>query len=117
MPDYVVLFPADNEVEWEAASESERQATYDADLAFSQSLKSRGGTISGGAALAPSSAARTITRSANGEVRVGHGPHRVSEEQLSGFFTVSCEDMDTLAEAAVDLLAGHPVIEIRLVEA
>jgi len=30
---------------------------------------------------------------------------------------VSCEDMDTLAEAAVDLLAGHPVIEIRLVEA
>ena len=44
MTDYVVMFPADRETEWDAGSEADHQAVYDTDLEFGRLLEQRGGT-------------------------------------------------------------------------
>jgi hypothetical protein len=43
-------------------------------------------------------------------------PSRRTVEQLSGFFTVTCDDYDALVEAAEVLVRAHPVVEIRPVK-
>ncbi len=116
MPDYVVMFPADNEAEWEAGSESDHQATYDTDHEFVQLLAARGGTVSGGAGLTHSGKARTIRRGPNSKAMITEGPFAETVEQLSGFYIVTCGDYDALVEAAQVLTRAHPVVEIRPVE-
>lgn len=116
MPEYVVMFPADNEAEWEAASEAEHQATFDTDYEFGRLLASRGGAVTGGAGLAHSSTARTIKRGPTSNALVTEGPFAESVEQLSGFFLVTCDDYDALVEAAAVLVRAHPVVEIRPVQ-
>jgi hypothetical protein len=114
--EYVVMFPADNEAEWEAGTEGDHQATFDTDFEFVQLLKARGGAITGGAGLAHSSRARTIKRGSKSNPMITEGPFAETVEQLSGFFMVSCDDYDALAEAAQVLTRAHPVVEIRPVE-
>ena len=116
MSDFVVMFPADNEAEWEGGGESDHQATFDTDAEFAQLLKARGGAVVGGAGLAHSSQARTIRRRPNAGAMVTEGPFAESVEQMSGFFLVSCDDYDALVEAAQVLVRAHPVVEIRPVE-
>ena len=113
MTEYVVMFPADNEVEWEAGTEADHQATFDTDYEFGQLLKARGGAVTGGAGLTPSSKARTIRRGRGSDVLVTEGPFAESVEQVSGFFVVTCDDYDALVEAAQVLTRAHPVVEIR----
>jgi hypothetical protein len=55
MTDYVVMFPADNEAEWEAGTKADHQATFDTDYEFGQLLEARGGAVTGGAGLTHSS--------------------------------------------------------------
>jgi hypothetical protein len=114
--DYVVMFPADNEAEWEAGTESDHQATFDTDGEFVQLLKARGGAVIGGAELAHSSRARTIERGPQSGALVTEGPYAKAVEQLSGFLLVTCDDYDALVEAAQVLTRAHPVVEIRPVE-
>jgi hypothetical protein len=116
MTDYVVLFPADNEPEWEAGTEAGRQATFDIDYEFGQLLAARGGAVTGGAGLTHSSKARTVRRGQNSNVLVTEGPFAESAEQLSGFFLVTCDEYDALVEAAQILTRAHPVVEIRPVK-
>ena len=116
MTDYVVMFPADNEAEWEAGTEADHQATFDADLEFAQLLKARGGAVTGGAGLAHSSKARTLRRGPKSNALVTEGPFAETVEQMSGFFVVTCDDYDGLVEAAQVLTRAHPVVEIRPVE-
>ena len=116
MSDYVVMFPADNEAEWEAGTEADHQATYDTDHEFAQLLKTRGGAVTGGAGLAHSSTARTIKRGPTSSALVTEGPFAETVEQISGFFIVTCDDYDGLVEAAQVLTRAHPVVEIRPVE-
>jgi hypothetical protein len=116
MPRYVVMFPADNEVERESATEAERQAVFDIDFEFGQLLEARGGTVTGGAALRPSSEAKTLRGGDEFEAVVTDGPVADSPEQLSGFFLVTCDDYDTLVDAAKVLVRAHPVVEIRPVQ-
>lgn len=116
MTDYVIMFPADNEADWEAGSEADHQATFDTDAEFARLLKDRGGAISGGAGLSHSSQARTIQRGPDSTVLVTDGPYAESVEQISGFFIVSCEEYDTLVEVAQVLARAHPVVEIRPIE-
>ncbi len=120
MSAYAVLFPADDEATWVAASEEERQATYDTDAEFRRVLEARGGRLTGGAGLAPSSTARTLRRSPGADVGsdpvVTDGPYAEAVEQLSGFFLVTCDDPDALVEAARVLVRAHPVVEIRPLE-
>jgi len=113
MTDYVVMFPADNEADWESRTEADRQATFDTDYEFGQLLEARGGAVTGGAGLTHSSSARTIKRGPNSNVLVTDGPFAESVEQLSGFFIVTCDDYDSLVEAARVLTRAHPVVEIR----
>ncbi len=116
MTEYVVMFPADHEAEWEARTEADRQATFDTDFEFGRLLKARGGAVIGGAGLTESSQARTIRRGPNSNALVTDGPFAESTEQLSGFFIVSCDDYDALVEAAQILVRAHPVVEIRPVK-
>lgn len=116
MSTYVVLFPADNEAEWEAGSESDHQATYDTDQEFARLLAAAGGAITGGAGLAPSSRARTLRRGDASDVLVSDGPFAESVEQISGFYLVTCDEYDALVEAARVLVRSHPVVEIRPAE-
>jgi hypothetical protein len=116
MTDYVVMFPADSEREWEAGTEAERQAVFDTDFEFGKLLEARGGAVTGGAGLTRNSNARTIRRGPNSTVLVTDGPFAESVEQLSGFFLVSCPEYDALVEAAQVLVRAHPVVEIRPVQ-
>lgn len=116
MTEYVVIFPADNEAEWEAGSEVDHQATYDTDVEFVQLLKARGGSVTGGAGLAHSSKARTIKRGPSSTAIVTEGPFAETVEQLSGFYIVTCDDYDALVDAAQVLTRAHPVVEIRPVD-
>ena len=116
MTTYVVMFPADDEAEWESGTESDHRATYDTDAEFARLLEARGGAITGGAELSHSSAARTIRRGPKSDVLVTDGPFAESAEQLSGFYLVTCDDYDALVEAAGVLTRAHPAVEIRPVE-
>jgi hypothetical protein len=116
MSEYVVLFPADDEAEWEAGTEADHQHTFDTDAEFGELLKARGGAVTGGAGLAHTRTARTIRRGPRSDVLVTEGPFAESAEQLSGFFLVTCDDYDALVEAAQVLSRAHPVVEIRPVE-
>jgi hypothetical protein len=113
MTDYVVMFPADNEADWEGRTDADRQATFDTDYEFGQLLAARGGAVTGGAGLTHSGKARTIKRGPQSNVLVTDGPFAESVEQLSGFFLVTCDDFDSLVEAAQVLTRAHPVVEIR----
>ena len=116
MTDYVVIFPADNEAQWEAGTEADHQTTFDTDHEFAQLLKARGGAVTGGAGLAHSSKARTIKRGPKSNALITEGPYAETVEQMSGFFLVTCDDYNGLVEAAQVLTRAHPVVEIRPVE-
>ncbi len=116
MTDYVVLFPADNEAEWEAGSEQDHEAVYAADAEFVRLLEERGGRVTGGRELAHSRRTRTVRRGPNGTALVTDGPFAESTEQLSGFYLVTCGEYDALVAAAEPLLRAHPAVEIRPVE-
>ena len=116
MPQYVVMFPADSEAEWEAGTEADHQAVYDTDMEFGRLLEQRGGVITGGRELASSRRARVVRRGPNGTALVSDGPYAESAEQLSGFYLVTCDDEDGLVEAAQVLVRAHPAVEIRLAE-
>jgi hypothetical protein len=107
------MFPADNETEWETGTEADRQATFDTDFEFGQLLAARGGAVTGGAGLTHSKHARTIKRGDGSRPLVTEGPYADTVEQLSGFFIVTCDDYETLVEAAEVLVRAHPVVEIR----
>lgn len=68
----------------------------------------------GGPGLAHTSEALTIRRGPKSLIT--EGPFAETVEQLSGFFIVTCDDYDSLLEAAAVLIRAHPVVEIRLVE-
>ena len=116
MSRYVVMFPADNEAEWDAGTDADHQVVYDTDAEFARLLEKRGGQITGGRELAGSRHAHVVRRGPNGTALVTDGPYAESAEQLSGFYLVSCDDEAGLLEAAEVLVRSHPVVEIRLVE-
>ena len=92
MPDYVVMFTADSEAEWEARTDADRQATFDTDYEFGQLLAARGGAVTSSAGLTHSSQARTLRRGAGPRPMITEGPFTETVEQLSGFFLVTCDD-------------------------
>ena len=116
MPQYVVMFPADDEQEWNAGTEADHQRTYDTDAEFVAALRARGGAVTGGAALAESASARTLRRGPDARPLVTDGPFSETVEQPSGFYLVPCERYEDLVEAADVLVRAHPVVEIRPVE-
>ena len=59
MTDYMILFPADREDEWDDKTDEERQAVYENDYEFGRLLEQRGGRMTGGAEL---SSRRLVSR-------------------------------------------------------
>jgi hypothetical protein len=116
MSRYVVMFPADNETEWDNGSEADHQVVYDTDAEFGRLLEQRGGRITGGAELASTRRARVVRRGPHGTVLVTDGPYAEAAEQLSGFYLVECDSYDDLVEVAEVLTRVHPVVEIRAAE-
>jgi hypothetical protein len=115
MARYVVMFPADNEAEWDAGTDADHQAVYDNDLEFGRLLEERGGRIDGGRELDSVRRTRVVRRGPNGTALVTEGPFTESAEQLSGFYFVTTDDEEGLMEAAKVLVKTHPAVEIRLV--
>src|SRR4029453_11890465 len=99
MTDYVILFPADNEAEWDQGTEADHQAVYDTDNELGRLLEQRGGRITGGAELASTRRTRVVRRSPNGTALVTNGPYAESVEQLAGFYLVTTDDEAGLLEA------------------
>jgi hypothetical protein len=116
MTDYVVLFPADSEAEWDQGTEADHEAVYESDNEFARLLEQRGGRITGGAELASARRTRVVRRGPNGTALVTDGPYAESAEQISGFYLVSTDDESGLIEAAQVLIRSHPAVEIRPVE-
>jgi hypothetical protein len=116
MTDYMILFPADREDEWEGKTEQERKAVYETDYEFGRLLEQRGGRMTGGAELATARRARAVRRGPNGTALVTDGPYAESAEQLSGFYLVSIDDEQALLEAAQVIVRAHPAVEIRPIE-
>lgn len=116
MPEYVVMFPADDEAAWEAGSVADHQRTWDVDQEFGRLLAARGGAVTGGAGLTPTAGARTLRRGDDGDALVTEGPYAETVEQLSGFFVVSSPSYDDVVEAARVLVRAHPVVEVRAVQ-
>jgi len=116
MTDYVILFPADNEAEWNQGTEADHQAVYDTDNEFGRLLEQRGGRIIGGAELASTRRTRVVRRGPNGTALVTNGPYAESVEQLAGFYVVTTDDEAGLIEATKVLIRSHPAVEIRPVE-
>ena len=116
MTDYMILFPADREDEWDAKTDEERKAVYETDYEFGRLLEQRGGRMTGGAELSTWRRARAIRRGPNGTTLVTDGPYAESAEQLSGFYLVSIDDEQALLDAAEVLVTAHPAVEIRPIE-
>ena len=117
MPQYVVMFPADNESEWMAGTPADRQATFDTDANFVQRLTARGGATT---QVVPRSATAgrrrpcDAGRSPDPCFRMAHSRRLSSSCPASTF--VTCEEYEALVEAAAVLLRAHPVVEIRPVD-
>lgn len=116
MPKFVVMFPADNEAEWEAGSAADHRAVFDVDAEFALQLRAHGGEVTGGAGLAHSRTGRTLRPGPDSTCLVTDGPFAESVEQISGFYQVTSPDIDAVIQAAQVLTTAHPVVEIRPVE-
>jgi hypothetical protein len=112
MTSYVVLLPGD-EAAWAATPEPQRQEMYAVHAAFAKLLAERGHQMTGGAELAPSSEARVLRTSPDGDHTVTQGPYAESAEQLTGFYLVETEDLDDLIDVCKTLGQGEGAIEIR----
>ena len=94
------------------ASEAERQAEWDAYMAFTKDITDRG-LNRGGEALQPVTTATTV-RVRDGETLTTDGPFAETKEQLGGFYLVECKDLDEAIETAARIPgARYGSIEVR----
>lgn len=112
MTSYVVLLPGD-EAAWAGTPEPQKQEMYAAHAAFAKLLAERGHQVTGGAELAPSSEARVVRTSPEGEQTVTQGPYAETAEQLTGFYVVESDDLEDLIDVCKTLGKGEGSIEIR----
>jgi hypothetical protein len=111
MTEYIVLIPG-NEAEWAKADEAERARVYGKHQELAKALAERGHQVTGGAELAQSAEARTVTRNGGG-LKVTDGPYAETVEQLTGFYLVQTENLDDLLECVGILAEGESKLEVR----
>ena len=93
------------EKNWEAISESERNAMIDECLAYDDVLQKNGHFI-GGEALQSAGKAATL-RWKKGRVSVTDGPYAETKEQLGGILILEAKDL----EHAIQLMSKHPGVK------
>ena len=87
---------------FDAMSEGERNAMFDACFAYDDHLRSAG-HWAGGEALQPVETARTVRRK-SGKVAITDGPFAETKEQIGGFLMLEARDMNHVAR----LMEQHP---------
>jgi hypothetical protein len=90
----------------------ERQEAGQKMMAFMGEIQEAGVLADPGAALAPSSGARTLRRK-SGKVVVTDGPFAESKEQIAGYMVLECADLDEAFSWAEKLPIGGGAIEVR----
>jgi len=104
-----------DEKQWEALSESERNAMMDECFTYDDKLREEG-HFAGGEALRSARTAATL-RWRSGQVVVTDGPYAETKEQLGGILVLEATDLNQ----AIQLMSKHPGVktgpfEIRAVE-
>lgn len=112
MTEYVVLLPGD-EAAWAAATEDQRQATYQQHREFAKLLEERGHRVTGGSELSHSSKAKVLRTDADGNQTITDGPYSEAVEQLTGFYVIESSNLDDLLDVCRVLGRGEGVIEVR----
>jgi hypothetical protein len=112
MTEYIVLLPGD-EAAWEAATEEQRQATFQKHHEFGKLLEERGLRVTGGSELAHSREAKTLRTDAAGNQTVTDGPYAESVEQVTGYYVIEADDIDAVVDACKVLGEGEGLIEVR----
>jgi len=112
MTEYIVLLPGD-EAAWAAASEEQRQTTYQRHRDFAKLLEERGHRVTGGSELADSREAKVLRTAPDGTQTITDGPYSESVEQLTGFYLIESDDLDDLLDVCRMLGRGEGVIEVR----
>jgi hypothetical protein len=99
---YIVLgyFPEN----FEAMSESERNAMFDDCFTYDDELR-KNGHWAGGEALQPANTAMTVYWK-NGKVAVTDGPYAETKEQLGGILVLEARDLNH----AIQLISQHPAV-------
>jgi hypothetical protein len=99
---YIVLgyFPEN----FEAMSESERNAMFDDCFTYDDELR-KNGHWAGGEALQPANTAMTVYWK-NGKVAVTDGPYVETKEQLGGILVLEARDLNH----AIQLISQHPAV-------
>jgi hypothetical protein len=112
MTEYIVLLPGD-EAAWAAATEDQRQATYQKHREFAKLLEERGLRVTGGSELAHSGEAKTLRTGSDGKQSVTDGPYSEAVEQLTGFYLIEATSIDEVVDACRVLGEGEGRIEVR----
>ena len=110
--EYIVLLPGD-EAAWEAASEEQKQATFQKHHEFGKLLEERGLRVTGGSELVHSREAKTLRTDSAGNQTVTDGPYAESVEQVTGFYLIEAESIDAVVDACKVLGEGEGLIEVR----
>jgi hypothetical protein len=108
---YMLLIYND-EQDWAAMSDDERNVVFGAYFAFTSAIRESGAFVDG-APLQPTSTATSV-RVRSGEQLVTDGPFAETKEQLGGFYLVEAENVDAaIAIAARIPGALYGTIEVR----
>jgi hypothetical protein len=90
----------------------ERQEAGQTMMAFMKEIQDAGVLADPGAALGPSSGARTLRRK-SGKVVVNDGPFAETKEQIAGYMILDCADLDEAFGWAEKLPVTAGAIEVR----
>jgi hypothetical protein len=108
---YLLLICGD-ETAGEAASPEESQATLAEYMAWGEEMGKRG-LLQGGERLRPTTDATTV-RVRDGETVTSDGPFAETKEQIGGFYTVDCKNLDEAIEVAAKIPGARTgTIEVR----
>ena len=94
-----------DKAKFDGMTESEREAMFDTCFDYDDILRANG-HYTGGEALEPAEAARTLSRR-DGKLLTTDGPFAEAKEQLGGILFLEARDMDH----AIELMAQHPALK------
>jgi hypothetical protein len=95
---YLLLIYGD-EAGYGQMSEADMQASHQAWMEYTQSLKDAG-AFKGGDALQPIATATSLRGNGDGEPIVSDGPFAETKEQLGGYYLLDVPDLDAAIKAA-----------------
>jgi len=107
----VLMTEPDHFDRWDASSDADRQAVFDAFRAFTDAVRARG-VLRYGDALSRPEEAVTLRPGSAADRPLTQGPYAESVEQVGGFYVIELPDLDTAVEIA-RLLPPDYAVEVR----